>query len=353
MNAWRPAFVAAAAAAMSFAAVAAEPGAARPLPLALPAAVANQIVHLNPGTRQAVERLRDEESAAAQRVRGAAPTKPPGASGLVQAPRIDAVNGKPMAQVAFTPGATYVIQGSGFGSTPGQVRVTGPFPGGALPAAVELWQDTLVVLRVSPLFGGVPDRNGVGVEVRPSAGPSVALGGARFVAAREIINVGRLPSSRMHWGGVAPVVEAAAGPAIRVKRHAQPIYEGMPPRLVAGQPCFGPGSDDYDLAGLDAGFVLAGYQWGYVLPQPGSANTPWNPDTIDPPVVEGSFRVEATPAGLRVRWAAVTYVTHNLLLTGCKRSDSEYAITFKLEGPRGVNPFAGLAASVAGVQAGN
>jgi hypothetical protein len=329
----------------------AAPEPAAPTPSHLPAAVAGRVVELHRTERGAVERLRDEETALAQGLRTQRGQDRPAPAVPTTTLRIDGINGKPLSQVAFTPGALYVVQGSGFGGTRGQVRVTGQFPGGTLPVGVEMWLDTMIVLRVSHSFGGVPDRVGVGIEVRAGSGATATATGARFVAARETITLTKLPPSRIRWGVVAPMVEPAPGPAMRVRRHAEPVYTSVV--AAPAQPCFGPGADDYDFSNLPFGFALVGYLWGYVQPaqtDPGGVAGSGASSGVS---VDGDFHVETLGPGVRVHWASVRRISSNILLSTCTRSDSEYAIAFKVEGPRGLNPFQMLQANPAGVSGAN
>jgi len=97
-----------------------------------------------------------------------------------------------------TPGGKIVVGGHGFGTAPGRVLVRhGAIPGGAIALQVVSWTeheiDTLVPANVS----GLPDLDGIGLEVlvvppkgisveqsRTVPGKSYSIGPGKFVAAR-------------------------------------------------------------------------------------------------------------------------------------------------------------------------
>jgi hypothetical protein len=122
---------------------------------------------------------------------------------------IGAVNGKRQGFVV-TPGGKVVVGGHGFGTAAGRVLLRhGAFPGGAIALQVAGWSEHEIDALVPAGVSGLPDLDGVGLEVvvvplqsvnvtqgRSAPTRSYTIGPGKFVAARVETtfadNLGRL-----------------------------------------------------------------------------------------------------------------------------------------------------------------
>lgn len=314
---------------------------------------ANQPVTFAEGERARVEALRSSETAAAEALRsGASPARQ---DATPASPRlaIAGINGKPVAQVAFTPGALYTIIGEGFGGPRGQVQLTGQFPGGSVTLHIQSWSDRLVVILFPADYGGAPDQDGVGLRIAGANGNATTAGGARFVAAREEVMVNGVPTSRIRWGSSGN----AAPQASATIEGTTAVWRGWS-SMESGDACYAPGTDEFDLASLPPGFKLLGAVWG--APQVTAGTEAVQGVNVTTRLL-GQNRVSQSAGRVRVDWAVAerrrgakvdsggtgggpfgtmpdlsTPSGAYLPLLSCT---SQYTIAFRLEGPRGVNPF--------------
>lgn len=97
-------------------------------------------------------------------------------------PRISEVNGKLM------PGKRVTVWGECFGDRTGRVEIFGPFPGGKLNPAFVSWDQNSIELEI-PNVPGATDSDGATLRVVTADGKTSASMQARFVAARERIEV--------------------------------------------------------------------------------------------------------------------------------------------------------------------
>lgn len=86
---------------------------------------------------------------------------------------------------SLKPGDQFTINGCGFGSVNGKVQLNGNFPGGILGLVVKSWTDTTIVAALAADISGVPDQQGVTLEVKTNNNVTSTKPGVQFVALRE------------------------------------------------------------------------------------------------------------------------------------------------------------------------
>lgn len=121
---------------------------------------------------------------------------------------ITAVNGGKFTQ--FTPGTHYIITGCGFGSAPGKVYLSGPFP--AHNGEVDLgpywqysekrtwtghWSDQVIDAQLDPALLGELDQYNISLVVQTSTGQQIQMTGVSFKAQRAEIMLGTVPASAL------------------------------------------------------------------------------------------------------------------------------------------------------------
>jgi hypothetical protein len=81
----------------------------------------------------------------------------------------------------FRPGSWVAIKGNFFGSTAGQVRLTGNFPGGSTPLIIKEWYNDAIMAEV-PMIEGAPDQTATLVVM--ATGDRKATSQVQFIADR-------------------------------------------------------------------------------------------------------------------------------------------------------------------------
>jgi hypothetical protein len=109
---------------------------------------------------------------------------------------ISAVN-RQAKDVVFTPDPRYnlyTISGCQFGDQQGEAHIYGHFKSQIIKMNVEFWSDTSIVAAVDPNVTGELDQDsGVTLVVKPVATPQMQLGGFRFYALRETVQLPSVP----------------------------------------------------------------------------------------------------------------------------------------------------------------
>lgn len=140
----------------------------------------------------------------------------PNASKVCMGTSIAGVNNSRSTQ--FTPGTEYVIRGCGFGSTPGKVYLSAPFPAhnGRLDLApywqvdmkrsqTAYWSDNVIDVQLETL-SGEPDENKVVLVVETSNGQQIQMSNVSFKAQRVEVMVKSTPlGSSWQVGGAGTV----------------------------------------------------------------------------------------------------------------------------------------------------
>jgi hypothetical protein len=119
---------------------------------------------------------------------------------------ISAVNGGKYTQ--FTPGTQYGITGCGFGSAPGKVYLTGPFPAhngridlgpswvyGTQRSWTGHWSDQRIDAQLDAGLSGELDQYNVSLVVETSTGQQIQMGNVSFQAQRAEFMLSSIPSS--------------------------------------------------------------------------------------------------------------------------------------------------------------
>ena len=124
---------------------------------------------------------------------------------------IAAVNGARFTQ--FTPGTHYVITGCGFGSTPGKVYLSGPFPAhngkieigpywqyGTTRSWTGHWSDQVIDAQLDEALSGELDQYNVVLVVETSTGQQIQMNNISFKAQRAEFMLGSIPMSALSAG---------------------------------------------------------------------------------------------------------------------------------------------------------
>jgi len=210
---------------------------------------------------------------------------------------------------------------------------------------VESWSDTVITGKLNGALTGEPDQNNVSLVIVPSGSPSVArLSGFRFYAMREVVTLRTFPQAGVHMASIT----ASDGKAVQAN-YASPFsstFNGQPTGTFTGGVSrgnyyrFSPGTDTWDLSGLAPGFAPVSFQLGYwtfdgcligILPTDetlyydGKWGARWDP--------QNSNRIIVDFAELHC------HRSQALMQLEDDYSDSEYALTITVVGPKGVSPF--------------
>jgi hypothetical protein len=210
---------------------------------------------------------------------------------------------------------------------------------------VESWSDTLIKAKMNPALSGEPDQNNVSLVIVPVGSPGLTrLPGFSFYAMRETVTLHNYPQN----GVTLASITAADGKPVSASFSSP--FSGT----INGQPTgtftagvnrsnyvrFSPGTDYWDLSGLAPGFVPIQFQIGYwtwdgclvgILPaeetiyNDGRWNAFWDP--------QNSNRIVVNFAELHC------HRSQSLMQLDDDFSDSEYALTITVVGPRGVDPW--------------
>jgi len=127
--------------------------------------------------------------------------------GLCTHAQINTVN-RQSSGVVFTPDPQYnlyTISGCGFGDQQGDVHIYGHFKSQNIKMNVEFWSNASIVAAVDPNVSGELDQDGVTLVVKPAGGAQTQMGGNRFYAARETVQLPALAP-----GDFAPNLASAA-----------------------------------------------------------------------------------------------------------------------------------------------
>lgn len=259
-------------------------------------------------------------------------------------PGVFNVNGKPTGAI-FTQdpdGDDYTIVGCRFGNSKGEVHLEGGFRQGTIPLVVQSWSDTLIKAKVNAALRGESDENNVSLVIVPQGSPSVArIPGFRFYAMREQVTLRSFPQSGVTLGPIT----ATDGQAVQATFSSPYTNYNSTGQFTAGvnrnhQARFDPGSDSWDLSGLAPGFVPVDFQFSYwavadcgggVLP---AESTIYN---------DGKWDARWDPQnGNRILIHFAEQHCHrspSLMQLGDDESNSSYALTITVAGPKGVDPW--------------
>jgi hypothetical protein len=257
------------------------------------------------------------------------------------------INGK-LHGVIFTPdpnGNEYTIVGCRFGNSKGDLHLEGGFRAGTIPLLVESWSDTLIKARMNPGLSGELDRNNVSLVIVPVGSPSLTrIPGFSFYAMRETVALKTFPKSGVALGSITdadgnPVPGNFTSP-FSASVNNQPTGTFTAGVYRTNLTRFSPGTDSWDLNGLAQGFVPVQFQIGYwtwdgcnvgILPaeetiyNDGRWNAYWDP--------QNGNRIVVNFAELHCHRSA------SLMQIPDDYSDSEYALTIFVVGPKGVDPW--------------
>ena len=262
-------------------------------------------------------------------------------------PGILNVNGKRTGAV-FTQdpnGNQYTITGCHFGTAKGDVHLEGGFKAGTLPLEIGSWSDTVITGKLSPELTGEPDQNSVSLVIVPNGSSSLAREpGFRFYATRQVVTLQTFPQSGVRLAAIT----ASDGQPV------QAIYRSPFSSMINGQSTgtfsggvyrsniyrFSPGTDIWDLSGLAPGFAPVSFQLGYwtfdgcligILPtdetiyNDGKWGARWDPQNANRIIVDfAELHCHRSQA---------------LMQLPDDFSDSEYALTITVVGPKGVSPW--------------
>jgi hypothetical protein len=265
------------------------------------------------------------------------------------------VNGKPHGAI-FTPDPTgndYSIVGCHFGSSIGDAHLEGGFKTGPIPLLIDSWSDTNIRAHVNPALSGEPDASNVSLVIVPVGNPSLArIPGFSFYAMRATVPLQTLPQkaatlASISDSGGTPVTPGFSSPYIELTTSSNTFGSGptTSSSFSAGikrsaTNRFSPGTDYWDLSGLAPGFAPVQFQFAHwtfdgcvVGPLP-HAETIYNDGTWgaswDP---QNSNRIIVNFAELHC------HDSQSLMQLSDDYSDSDYALTVDVVGPRGVDPW--------------
>ncbi len=283
----------------------------------------------------------------------------------------------------------FVIQGCGFGTTPGQVYLTGIHSGAPASAhssraalgspvfrdrvsfsiAPGGWSDRQIIAQIDPNAGGFYDTNNVTLVVRTASGQQYQAGGMNFLAAREDQVLNLLPKPAMCAqssgyscvplgvnlvtvsapvvGPVKPEVESPSlallepGETIAVARETTTLQFPIPANPGLS---FSGGTDTYQFH-FAPGFQLdphSGVQLRHATPDAGYCQS-----VKGVPSRSGNWSVTYTStSSFQVGWQTDGCWPNSTMTSGNSldflnyASVSVYELQITVLGPRGVSPWA-------------
>ena len=270
-----------------------------------------------------------------------------------QAPIVTAINSR--RTVIFTPdpnGNSYAIVGCHFGSSKGTLQLEGAFRHGNVSFEIDSWSDTLIKARVNPSLTGEVDLDNVTLDIIPTGRSQAGkFPGHSFYAAREQVNLQAFPASRVALATVmstegypvkavfsSPYQSTGAQSKASASNAAAGVDRNFPIR-------FNPGVDVWDLNGLAPQFSPVSFQlsrWALevcsgtdfmvikgmddaTIYNDGQWNAQWDPQNDNRIIV--NFAEQHCHLG------------GGFLGVGDDESNSSYALTIIVVGPKGVNPW--------------
>jgi len=262
-------------------------------------------------------------------------------------PLILAVNGRAVEPV-FTPRLGdnhFRIEGCGFGSRPGEVRLepesSVPLPAIAMqPTTLQLeragsWSDNQIDVRLDSHLAGNPDSIAT-LVVRLADGRRLELHGCRFVAVRGAPVALKMISAS--WVKLSPT-----GTQPRLLRQVEYVSlptggEDIPPDAAnlsalvirSDSETFDGGTDKYEFSALNPGWVVESIQiQNYDVACPGDV-------THTEQAGDSNLRVE--DRGLTVNWASRTCSSFIPPMFRFSIAASEYGVKVWVMGPIGTEP---------------
>jgi len=262
-------------------------------------------------------------------------------------PTIQSVNGR-NAGVVFTPiepDNYYRIEGCGFGSTPGSVRLQPDLrniQSGAnsrsLPMELDSpagWTDDEITVHIDPTLSGVSDFP-VDMVVHLANGHEVPLLGCMFVAVRgEPLLLKTIPAA---WVKLEPT-SASSRPIRQLEYVSPPVASeeisadalGSSVFIVrSDRELFAAGRDLYDFSQLNPGWVVESLQ----LSQFGVS---CHGDKV-PAESKGAWTITWTAHGFAVSWATETCTSSASPAFSFALNSSQYAARIWVIGPAGTQP---------------
>jgi hypothetical protein len=262
-------------------------------------------------------------------------------------PVVITVNGRAHGAV-FTPRLgdnDFRIEGCGFGSKPGEVRLV-PRSGVASleaemrPIALQLeglgaWSETEIDVRLDPRLAGLPDLT-TELVVRLANGREVKVDGCRFVAVRgEPVVMKTVAAS---WVKLSATT-TESGP-IRELEYLSPPAQGaevpsaalgMSAMVVRSAPDpFADGTDVYDFSALNPGWVVESVQiQRYSVDCPGDVTRATEP---------GDWSTSFDAHGFTLKWTSSTCFSFIPPMFRFSMDSSEYAVKVWVLGPIGTEP---------------
>jgi hypothetical protein len=256
------------------------------------------------------------------------------------------VNGK-KSGIVFMPdpnGNEYAISGCRFGNVKGDVHLEGGFRAGTIPLMIESWSDTQITGKLNPALVGEPDQDNVSLVIVPIGGALTRVPGFRFYAAREVVVLQKFPQSAVKLASITDSdgksVPANFSSPFSSAVNGQPTGSFTGGVGRSGEYRFSPGTDIWDLSGLAPGFEPRSFRFGYwtfdgclvgILPaeetlyNDGKWSARWDP--------QNSKQIIVDFAELHC------HRSQSLMQLEDDFSDSEYALTISVVGPKGVSPF--------------
>jgi hypothetical protein len=269
------------------------------------------------------------------------------------------------------PEGTFVIQGCGFGTKPGEVYLTGlrylpsasqnrrslltagdrlplriaqnGFPGAPGQGNWQLgWSDRQIIVTIDPAASGYLDTDNVSLLVKTASGQTYTAGGFRFYAAREQQKLASIPTTAIKPGtsydtGGHSLVSNVLSPSA-----ASVVLPGHTVAVVRedNSATFPGGADTLDLSNsLAPGFqILSVQQFNAALTSAGCQSVPPGGSHF---TSNGTWNVTATGGGTYlVLWQEQSCATASTSgPTTSVGSVSAYALDITVLGPRGVNPW--------------
>lgn len=262
------------------------------------------------------------------------------AQGPCLRPTIGTVNGQTKGTV-FTPEIQYnlfTITGCKFGETPGQAYLYGAFAAGQITLQVEFWSDTQIVAKVNPQVAGELDQGNVTLVVAPVGASQVQKAGFKFYAARETVQLTKIPMSAVTLAQVTdtgghPVVFGPQGNGLYdTPASGSSVFGGMSASVGRGAFFVFPGGQDFfDFSKLKPGFTTDSMAFNYsVLP-----NTCGNAYQV-----QGTWGAQWAGDNIRVNWQMQhCHEAGGTVAVERDWSASWYGLSVWVTGPRGVNPW--------------